>query len=504
MIIKRLVREFEFCFGGGSALTTRRPRYTFFAILCLAFLMVTLLRFSAWWPTAWFGDDLRDYLIFRDSRVSQMPWHVILATDFDKWRPIFAVVMTSAYSIFGDKLQYYMYFNVLINTVAGLIFFQLALLISARNWIVSAVVAVTFISSRFALYQITQVTGLIEALSLCLFLGSLFALVFSFKIFLQNRADRWRWFSLFLLFLTIHSHERYISILPAWCLCFAIGPGLNLHRRMVFISGTCLIGVFNFFMKVRWFGIPFFVGTGGQKFDFDFGRTILQAKDLLVSIFGFNDGQPYLIGARSVELVWIYWILPVAMFCIWFWFVVGHIIDSLRAGPFYRLWLPLLLAACLLFVSLPALLTIRLEQRWLLEPFGLVLLLLCWGISASAFGIGLSKRTLGVLVFCTSSFFVDSELARTFDRVFFVSAGKAASQAHLSLLNNDPRPMVIEAGPPLCSWTLLNGDFFRFYEGRRRELYCIYKGMPAKVLPPNAATFTYNPSEGFVPGKVSQ
>ena len=110
----------------------------------------------------------------------------------------------------------------------------------------------------------------------------------------------------------------------------------------------------------------------------------------------------------------------------------------------------------------PATLTIRLEQRWLVEPFALVVLSASWCVGRIA------SRPLGGAVFAAlalASIIVDTRLKAAFPDIYMVFGEREAVNIKRATLDKEPRPSrVVVVGPAeVCDWILQHGDFFTFY-----------------------------------------
>lgn len=131
----------------------------------------------------------------------------------------------------------------------------------------------------------------------------------------------------------------------------------------------------------------------------------------------------------------------------------------------------LVLAALLLA---PPLLTIRLEQRWLYEPFILALFLFAWAIGSKRHGAYVPAWIMAIIL-ATASIGIDSIIAPHFKQIFFVSSGRLAAIVKRDILDTkwlQATPVGLLADPDTCNWTLSNGGFTHLYGDEGHKFYC--------------------------------
>lgn len=458
------------------------PSLSLVFVFILAIIAATW-RFSPWMPEVFFGDDLSNLLAYKDGHFASSASQALSAAFVGKYRPVFAWVMWLLFSAFEERILPYLALNVLLHGLSATLVFAIAHRVSRANWIVSLVISLAAATSRFALYQVTQVTGLVEGIALTFFLGMIYCIVRASEN--KESAWRWSWLAVAAAFLTMHIHERYI-VVAVW-LCFALIflPSIRMlpRARWLTLLGACIAAlVFNVLFKMAVLQMPFFSGTGGTHINISAARILEHVMQAALSIFGFNEGPEYLVGARSISLNWFpVWPLAAALGLAWSMAVVMGVRAVLSekatalepAWPLLR-W-PLLLLALGTLLLVPPILTIRLEQRWLLEPFILVLLLFAWAAGSQRHR-ALVPAWMLAMVIGSASIAVDSIIAPHFEQIFFVSSGRFATVAKRDIVDKDPGQSVsvgLLTGQEHCNWTLLNGEFFYLYGGTRRTVYCL-------------------------------
>jgi hypothetical protein len=453
--------------------------------LLLVFVLVVTAakwRFWPWMPEVFFGDDLSNLLAYKDGHFGSSAGQALSAAYAEKYRPVFAWVMWLLFSAFEERILPYLALNVLLHGLSAALVFAIAHRLSRGNWIVALAIALAAATSRFALYQVTQVTGLLEGIALTLFLGMFYCVVRASED--KESAWRWSWLAVAAAFLTMHTHERYIVVAVWLCSSLILLPSTRMlpRARWLALLGTCVaVLVFNVLYKMAVLGVPIFVGTGGTRIDISTSRVLEHVVQAVLSIFGFNEGPEYLVGARSISLHWFpAWPLAAGFSLAWLTAVVMGVRTALsdKATASEPAWQPLLWPLLMLALGAlllgPPFLTIRLEQRWLLEPFILMLFLFAWAAGSQRHRALVPAWVLA-LVIGPASIAIDSIIAPYFAQTFFVSSGRFATAAKQDIVDKDFGQLAsvgLVSGQDHCNWTLLKGHFFRLYGGTRRTVYC--------------------------------
>jgi len=469
--------------GLNAASRLSGPRAALVLVFALA-LMATLWRFLPWIPHAFFGDDLYNYLAYKDGFFPEGVAQALTTAFAEKYRPVFVWALSFLFGTFGDRVLPYMAVNMLLHALNATLVFAIARRLGNGQWLVPLVIAVAVATSRFALYQVTQITGLLEGVALMLFLCMTYCVVRASEAGIAS-AGRWLWLAVAAAFLVIHTHERYV-VVAVWLGCaLVLLPSLRALPRarwLALLFGCGALILFNLLFKTQVLRMPFFVGTGDTHLEFDLLRVVEHLRQAALSIFGFNEGPGYLVGARTAwEKVSPAWVLAAAFSLIWLLAFASAVRATVHdkgavgtAPPRPAATWPLLLLGLAGMLLVPPLVTIRIEQRWLFEPFILVLLVFAWACGTRrhpaspptwilALGIGLTSLAS------------DSLIARSFGEIFFVSGGQFAKVAKRDIADKDPgrsTPVALIANADNCNWTLLKGGFFRLYGGTRRTVVC--------------------------------
>lgn len=492
------------------------PRESHVGVWIWQLLLVSLIlasaiywRFSPWLPKVFYGDDLYNIQATLKDHVFVGTWQSALTSEFyEKYRPVFHLTWFALAHIFHTDLRGFLAFDFFLQLANAVVFFSIAMQLSNSNKIVSLFLALAFATSRFALYQVTQATGVVEALALLFFLLTIAALL---KAVASAEQKFWQWAVVALYFLCVHSHERYISIAPflaSTIVALRAGAGIRRLDQFAAAAAILAIPVINILVKTALLHSAFLVGTGSTHLDIDLARIFDLCRQAIFSILGFNYGPEYLVGHSIVFDT----NLPgdtlsrvlASAFAVATFVAVSYGLVSdgkKRTGQHAYPFFGVVLIALLL---VPPVLTIRVEQRWLYAPLAVVLGLLAWASRFS--GRKVLFPAAACLIACVSLLLLDTRLAAFFPRTYLVYSSTVAGIAKSDLVDARAAPvgdeLVLQLAPENCGWTFIEGRFFELYEGKVRRAFCARDSQSFIALRqqhPSARAFIYTPGVSFTP-----
>lgn len=443
-------------------------------------LLVVTWRFSSLMPEVFYGDDLDYLLLFKDGGCATEASQILTTACYERFRPVASGFVLAMMHLFQYELSYYLAVNVVLQSLIAALVFAIALRLSRGNWLVALLIALAVAMSRFAAYQVTQMIGPVESLTLALCLGAVYGAVRADES--VEGAWKWSWVSIGMVFLAMHSHERSMVAAVWLAMLFVLSPSvrqLGRTRWIALLAACAALPIFYISYKTFVLKAHFLVGTGGTHIKPDPALIFEHGGYAVRSIFGFNSGPDYLIGA-SVTWGWhAAWLLAAILFASWMALAIRGLRATLpnrEAGSFLeRFRWPILLLSLTVALLIPTLLTIRLEQRWLLAPFTIVMLASAWAAGTNLGGRSVRIATILVVLLAGASIVLDGKVMRHFDRLFFVSSPRFAESVKHGVVDAHPDasgPVALLATPDQCSWTLARGGFFRIYGGRTRSLSC--------------------------------
>ena len=127
----------------------------------------------------------------------------------------------------GGHVEWMVPFNILLNSLIAFSIYRMCLSFSSGRKAVSLVLALVFLSSRMAYYQIGQFYGLMESLGLWAAVGILY---FLYR-YMNERNSVSYLYGCLLYFLASFIHERYMALLPALLLALALAPKRRGSKR---------------------------------------------------------------------------------------------------------------------------------------------------------------------------------------------------------------------------------------------------------------------------------
>lgn len=481
----------------------------FFVLIVLCAVLVSIwLRFSSWIPTALYGDDLNYFVEFTRGTCATQAKDILTSVCQERFRPIASAAVISEMALFGTRMHLYIVVNALIIALTSLVIFLICMRLSGGRKAASLFIACTVATSRFAAYHFTQILAPVESLTLLFCLSTVYCYLRLEDD--ENRHYRWALLAILFAAMAAFTHERTLVIAAWLVLAFVFSPKLRNASRSK-LAGLILLSfclpVFYISYKVLVLNTEFMVGTGGTHLSIDYGLIALHAKEAVMSLLGFNQGPEYLVGAPVTPRWTSAFALAVMLTIMWCSIFFIGVYSALRgANDFSRkleaLRWPFLIAALLAATLMPTLLTIRLEQRWLLIPFALLMLVPAWALGVARPNLRSVVYFL-VLVLSLSSIALDTLVSRHFGNLFFISSMRYAAVmkedlAEATAPGSDT--IALLAGGEHCQWTLGGGAFFSVYTGQPRLLRCFASldEEATATLPPKTRVFGIDSEKGLV------
>lgn len=409
------------------------------------------------------GDDLALYV---DSRV-----HGNYASDFwpsftqellGKFRPAVTPVLALMTDWFGGDYRSWKLFNSGLLAIDGALLGYLTWRLSRRSVVVTVLVVVAALSSRFAGFFVLQGYGAMESIALFWMLVTLVLIERSWA----------RHSSILLATATVSSitagfaHERYLVLIPFVSVAAILAPW-----RLPHLSRTALAvlpwmgGLCNFAVKTWLLGVDFLTPGGGGNTQ-GLRQVVSYFLIGLANISGYNAGPSYLSGSDAKLLGVQGWLVAACMFVPLGALGLVFVARSRRTvanGVRQVVLAGSLLAPLLLSASIQG----RQEFRWLYGPFVVLLLGVAWcaGRLPSRSGLAL----IPILALC-GSLFVDNYYRPALDNTYFITAQRAADSVRSDIVDRyapvlDDRTTIL----------ITHGDsvfqFFYLYDGRFFDIY---------------------------------
>lgn len=453
------------------------------ALLAAFFLGLTWYVFRRWAPDVLFGDDLYNYEAYLKGEFFRTLPQVLFGSFADKYRPVDALAMKAIFDLFGAHIRPVRDLDLALNALCGLLVERIAFTLSGRRIAVSVLAATMTVASRFLLYQATLLTSVLEAIGYVLFLAMLAAVVALYNTAPEERARGVRLTGLAVIayWLLVLDHERYLAAAPWLAAMLWWAPTRRESPPLVRAwpaLAALAAAAFNIGYKALALRQAVMVGTGGARLGLDIPSVIDHAGQALASLFAFNHGPAYLVGRDLIAAPYDWVTFAAGAFVFFFLLLIAFGLaaratdpDPDRAGVGSLLF-PIALAVLAALILIPPVLTIRLEQRWLVEPFALLVLVGAW-TAGQVHDVNRAIRLF--LAWTAASIATDVGLSSSFGSIFFVSAGQAAGAVKSDVLDRLPpnRGALLVTTPDTCDWSLQGPDFFRLYAPGRGPFGCL-------------------------------
>ncbi len=374
-------------------------------------------------------DDVGAVLRWEDPSVG-LADRTVLDVTFNRWRPVFTVILTVAVWMFGESYTAYFWFNVALTTVVVLLVHAFALRLSSSR-VVALATALVVLTARFSYYQVTQVIGgPLEAVCLILLLLLLHAL-WSFE---QSGRRAYLALSLSYFALLMHTHERYVVLAAVLVAVILTSTRLTRTSRLWWAAACALPVVLSIAVRSTVLHIPLLVGTtSDSSLGFTPRTALVYYAESVFQTIGLNIGPADLNGLTFSDLSIPWQVASVVVAGIVIMVVIeafGRPVSGAqgwRGGLGHRR--PLLAGTVLILVLILSFsITVQVEPRWFYAPF--VVLMLMW-----AYSLSLSNRsrrehvtaTVSLLVVLVLSVGLNLQYRSAADRVYFMSARAAAA-----------------------------------------------------------------------------
>ncbi|HEY4285638.1 MAG TPA: hypothetical protein VGN00_00950 [Puia sp.] len=467
----------------------KNERILFIASL-IAIPFIIYVYFIRWRTGTIYGDDLQ--MFSEHSRLTSLYDKIHLLVPLQKYRPIQGIVMHAVMEGFQKNIHAYYVFNVAAQTINTFIFAAL-LNLFLRSPLLALLFSMTLGISRFALFNMTQLLngGPLEALAMTFFLLSLLYVVKAMRNSEWEAPQKQKAILLSILFanLGMYTHERYIVIFPFIFAVALFFPGLKTiaSRNRIALAVICVVSILlNIGIKKYIYSMPFFVGTAGTQMSPSITNILQFFFRAVLSIFQINSGDGYLVGITfsylpRLDKLFVLFILMLVL-GIFGWFILQKWkeirSDHGKSSSMFFIFIFLWLLFGLMLV--PAVSTIRLEQRWLQASAAVFVLQIVIALTSMPFGnLKVRNSILGIfaLLFLGTDIMY---LRKGGDYFYMVNAEKDAAafkDAALSGTITSRSDVLYILGKKMdpdtesaYRWFLLDGHLFEFYQGKLKKL----------------------------------
>ncbi len=466
-------------------------RYILFVVLVIAVPIIIYLYFLQWKTTTIYGDDL--YIYKSHASLNDFSEKVNIPGLFRKYRPVQGWSIHFLIETFQKNLNGYYFFNIAIQVI-NCFLFALILNLFLRSPSLALIFSLSLGLSRFCCFNISQLLngGTLEGLATTFFLLFLFYIIRA-MVFKSDPVQKYRATITAILFanLSMYTHERYIVLLPFVVLLVLVYPGLKIlsKKQKIILSLTGIFSIcLNVYLKIAVYNTTFFVGTSGINIK-PSSTSFTFLTEALSSIFMVNRGRKNLTGIGFGELPFFNKSLVIVL-------LIGFLISFFiyfrkfwKAGFASReekpghVWLLPFLSILFILLLVPAIVTIKLEQRWLQASYSIFILCFIIAFSHISFKNNYTKNgilslLLALLLYCDFSY-----LTRGANNNIIIYSGKFANKLREAMDEGIIRPGTKKIyiwrkqqdanTENYIKWVLGKGYFFNFYQQQEKEIIFI-------------------------------
>ncbi len=475
-----------------------------FVLLVAGYFVVVRLAYASTFNAAFGLDDPRLFVIL--AGIKDDPIAALTASlPFNRLRPLSDFAYWSAFRVVGFNFNAWLTLGLLVWSVTCAVFTTFIAKMS-KSWILSIGLGLLLLSSRFAFYQVTNVTGLMEniaALELVVFV------ILLWSYFRTGGSNRYFWGSLVVLLCLVFTHERFQGLTLVLLVISLFHPaGQPVKLRIARALSSLVPGLLLTGAKLAVWTMPLFVGTGSSS---ELGFSWEGMWDHLIAaglnLVGVNWGPAYLVGQPfEAHPQWLQVIVGVhavalALVGILVTMGLGGIPRERRFGQLFpnsakSFVTPALLVLLLIALIVPVVVTIRIEQRWLLTPFIVVLLYVAqFPRVLDRFRAPVKVMTnAAVVLFIGTGLIANALYFQEMKALFFIGHQSLASVNTMvanSAVENNTLSVSEDCAAPTTT-PYLDDLLFANNGGKRITITCV------GLTPPPGTTFVKMADDGFL------
>ena len=247
---------------------------------------------------------LDDLACIESFRKKPSLWRFLFSTGANKIRPVSQLAIGLVLKLAGTDYELIDEALLLFNFINAMLVFYFVYVIQRgqkveKKAILSIIGALMFIASRFAYYNISELLGIMESVSLTLAIGILLLLY----QYVNDGSCKKLWGATALYFLVIFAHERYFLLFICIIAAIIMQKAKFSHKLMLMLP-TLFTLAFFWGIRILLFGNRAIDGTGMTSISdtFDIATSIMFCFSQVGYILGFNAGPQYLNGINATQV----------------------------------------------------------------------------------------------------------------------------------------------------------------------------------------------------------
>lgn len=300
-----------------------------------------------------------------------------------RFRPIFWMAAYVELWAMGTNLGLIVPINLIILLLIGVYSYFFMVRLSGSR-IFSFAAGMAILASTFSYYDVSQLLGLLESLSM------FFALFMGVELYRYMHEKKELHFILAVIsyLLVCFTHERYMVLIPMFYYVLIVKKDRKCLNYILPAAALAFVVVSRYLIT----GTLLPAGTGGTKVEetFTVAGFIASVKCEIKYLLGFNAGPEYLCG---IEWTYVKDIVKCAVYLgiilmgiIAVMFLI-KVVPDLREKKFEPLWDEIFFAGFIIGCVAASSVTIRVEMRWIYTSFVFMLFII-------AYAVGYLKRDI--------------------------------------------------------------------------------------------------------------
>lgn len=453
-----------------------------------------------------YSDDL--FLYIKYHRLSGLWEKLNLSRHFNQIRPVRDLVVHLQILVLDKNMSGYYIFNIGILAINALIFARI-LNIFLKNGLLSVICGLVLGLSRFSYYLATQLYdgGALEGIALLFFLLSLCHLMMVLYKH-KKESDKYRDMLMSILYanLSMYTHERYIVMFAFVLLIIVFYPSTKAFptKKKIALAAISMVSIMVPFLLKYLIGIRVFMGTGGADITFTLASIFALIKEAILGVVQISTSPSYLSAmplsampdsnkvAVALVACGVVVILLLYVKRMYSAYLLTRMVlirikiarvrhryatrQSERNNHFYIVFFLFFLFYLLL---VPAVVTIRMELRFLLAPFIVLILIIA---IATDFLLRKHPMQKWLLLSGLTLIFVYNDytyLKLGSKNLYYTSTDNAAVAFHKAMQDGVLKPEAQnlyiwerQKNPDReneVNWVTASGDIFEAYWGKSKK-----------------------------------
>lgn len=317
-------------------------------------------------------DDLFLWSCFKDETLKEF----VLPLGCSRFRPVYWLATWIELAVIGNRIWLIVPINLVILAFTAVICYFFISDISESR-LIAFFSAFAIITSRFSYYDVSQLCGLLESMSM------FFAIIICIELYKYMQDGKSIRFYIALLFyiLVSFTHERYIVLIPMFFYTLIVIKDKSIIKYVLSaVTFVLILGI-----RLHYIGTLLPAGTGGTEVaeTFTVSGFLESCLSELKYLIGFNAGQEYLCGIPWENVDHRIKALVYAGIALMIIITVRFIIALIKTAKEGKSAWPairnvIFFVGFIIGLTVSSSVTIRVEMRWIYTGFVILIFLISY------------------------------------------------------------------------------------------------------------------------------